>query len=356
MLQHAFSPFVSRKLFFSRMISSFRIPPENQNVRAIEIAGGGLQARVLSHGAALQDLRLEGHPSPLVLGFTDLRDYLDHSAHHGAIAGPVINRIAEGTAVIDGTTYRFDRNDHGRQTLHGGSAGFGTLNWQIADAAPDSVTLSLHMPDGHMGFPGPVEAHCRYSLGAGPDGGALLSIDLRATSTATTLLNMGHHSYFCLDDKADIRTHNLRIDADHYLPADKTDLATGDILPVAGTDFDFTKDRAISGSYDNNFCVAQARRAPRSVARLTSPYSGIAMEVITSEPGLQLYTGHKLGAPVDGLRGIVDGPYAGLCLEPQMWPNAPSHPDFPSILLRPGDTCHQISQFCFFNGQDTNTQ
>ena len=80
------------------------------------------------------------------------------------------------------------------------------------------------------------------------------------------------------------------------------------------------------------------------------------MEVITSEPGLQLYTGHKLGAPVTGLRGIVDGPYASLCLEPQMWPNAPSHPDFPSILLRPGDTCHQISQFCFFNGQDTNTQ
>ena len=122
MLQHAFSPFVSRKLFFSRMISSFRIPPENQNVRAIEIAGGGLQARVLSHGAALQDLRLEGHPSPLVLGFTDLRDYLNHSAHHGAIAGPVINRIAEGIAVIDGTTYRFDRNDHGQQTLHGGNA------------------------------------------------------------------------------------------------------------------------------------------------------------------------------------------------------------------------------------------
>ena len=148
------------------MISSFRIPPENQNVRAIEIAGGGLQARVLSHGAALQDLRLEGHPSPLVLGFTDLRDYMDHSAHHGAIAGPVINRIAKGIAVIDGTTYRFDRNDHGRQTLHGGSAGFGTLNWQIADPAPDSATLSLPMPDGHMGFPGPVQAHCRHTPGA----------------------------------------------------------------------------------------------------------------------------------------------------------------------------------------------
>ena len=336
------------------MISSFRIPPENQNVRVIEIAGGGLQARVLSHGAALQDLRLEGHPSPLVLGFTELRNYLDHSAHHGAIAGPVINRIAEGTAVIEGTTYRFDRNDHSRQTLHGGSAGFGTLHWQIADTASDSVTLSLRMPDGHMGFPGPIEANCRYSLGARADGGALLSIDLRATSVATSLLNMGHHSYFCLDDKADIRTHILRIDADHYLPTDKTDLATGDILPVAGTDFDFNKERAISGTYDNNFCVAEARRAPQSVARLTSPYSGIAMEVITSEPGMQLYTGHKLGAPVNGLRGVVDGPYAGVCLEPQMWPNAPSQPNFPSILLRPGETCHQISQFCFFNRQDTN--
>ena len=353
-MQYAFSPFVSRKLFFSRMISSFRIPPGNHNVSAIEIAGGGLQARVLSHGAALQDLRLEGHSSPLVLGFADLRDYLDHSAHHGAIAGPVINRIAEGTAVIDGTTYLFDRNDHSRHTLHGGSAGFGTLNWQIADAVSDSATLSLSIPDRHMGFPGPVEASCRYSLGARQDGGALLSIDLRATSATSTLLNMGHHSYFCLDDKADIRTHNLRIDANHYLPADKTDLATGDVLPIADTDFDFTKGRTISGSYDNNFCVAQARCAPRPVARLSSPYSGIAMEVITSEPGLQLYTGHKLDAPVNGLRGIVDGPYAGLCLEPQMWPNAPSHPDFPSILLRPGETYHQISQFCFFNLQDTN--
>ncbi len=129
----------------------FSHSPENQNVRPIEIAGGGLQARVLSHGAALRDLRLEAIHHPRSGLYRPAR-LSESSAHHGAIAGPVINRIAEGTAVIDGTTYRFDRNDHGRQTLHGGSAGFGTLNWQIADAAPDSVTLSLHMPDGHMGF------------------------------------------------------------------------------------------------------------------------------------------------------------------------------------------------------------
>lgn len=331
------------------MIPSFCILPENQNVRAIEIAGGGLQARVLSRGAALQDLRLDGHAAPLVLGFSNLQDYLDHSAHHGAIAGPVINRIADGMAVIDGTPCHFERNDHGRQTLHGGSAGYGLQNWQIAESGAHFVTLSLQMPDGHMGFPGPVEVSCRYSLEDGPDGGGVLSIELHATSQTPTLMNMGHHSYFCLDDRADIRTHTLQIDAHHYLPADETDLATGDILPVAGTRFDFTSPRPISEPYDNNFCIADARRAPRKVARLAAPHSGIAMDLLTSEPGLQFYTGHKLCAPVSGLCGTADGPFAGLCLEPQMWPNAPANPDFPSILLRPGAQYHQTSQFHFFH-------
>lgn len=325
------------------MISHFSILPENQDVRAIEIAGGGLHARILSWGASLQDLRLDGHPSPLVLGFQRLEDYLDHSAHHGAIAGPVINRIGGGTAMIDGTRHHFDRNDHDRQTLHGGAGGFGWQNWQVAAAGASFVELAISQPDGHMGFPGRIDATCRYELNE--DG--MLSVELRATTQKPTLVNMGHHSYFTLDDRGDIRDHILCIDADRVLLADRTDLATGEVLDVSGTRFDFTRPRPVSDAFDNNFCLAAQRRTPQKVAQLASPHSGITMDVVTSEPGLQLYTGHKLNAPVAGLNGRIDKPFAGLCLEPQMWPNAPDNPAFPSILLHPGKPCEQISRFKF---------
>ena len=327
------------------MISHFSILPENQDVRAIEIAGGGLHARILTWGASLQDLRLDGHAPPLVLGFPRLEDYLAHAAHHGAIAGPVINRIAGGMATIDGTHHSFDRNDHDRQTLHGGAGGFGWQNWQVAATGASFVELAISQPDGHMGFPGRIDAKCRYEL----SGDGMLSVALLATTQKPTLLNMGHHSYFTLDDRGDIRDHTLRIDAERVLLADETDLATGESLDVRGTGYDFTRARSVSDPFDNNFCLAQQRRAPQTVAQLASPHSRVTMDVITSEPGLQLYTGHKLNAAVAGLNGRIDKPFAGLCLEPQMWPNAPDNPSFPSIVLRPGERSQQVSCFKFTN-------
>ncbi|MDA9929990.1 galactose mutarotase [Alphaproteobacteria bacterium] len=316
---------------------------DQSEVLAIEIKRGGLRAKILTWGATLADLRLDGHDHPLVLGFREFEHYRDYAAHHGAIAGRVINRIAGAKATIDGTQYHFDTNHLTKHTLHGGAMGFGWRNWQLGDYGDDFVELILDDPDGSMGFPGNLTVTCRYSITED----CAFAVDLGAKTDAPTLVNLGHHSYFCLDDRRDIRTHELSIDADFYLPADTDDFATGEIVALAGSAFDFRQHRAIKDSFDTNFCLAEQRRVPTKIARLSSPFSGIAMDITTTEPGLQLYTAHKLDAPIAGLSGAADRAFAGVCLEPQMWPNAPAHPAFPSIELRPEDQYHQHSKFTF---------
>ena len=321
----------------------FGISPENQTVSQITLDGLGMTARILTWGATLQDLRLDGYENPLVIGFSNFQDYLDHSQYHGVTAGRVINRIGGARAIIDGAVHRLTSNQSGGHMLHGGRAGYGARDWRLVDRSPTHVTLALTDPDGSMGFPGTVEARCRYSLIEGP----ALRIDLMATSDRPTLVNLGHHSYFNLDGSDDIRTHHLSIAADRYLPADEDCLPIGEIAPVAGTSFDFRHKREIAGSYDHNFCLADWRRPLAPVAELFSPRSGVSMGLLTTEPGLQFYTGQGLSGAGSCLGGLGNAAHAGLCLEPQMWPDAPNHPHFPSIALTPDDSYHQISQFMF---------
>lgn len=322
---------------------NFGISPENQKVSQITLAGHGMTARILTWGATLQDLRLDGYENPLVVGFSDFQDYLDHSQYHGVTAGRVINRIGGARAVIDGAMHRLTSNQRGGHMLHGGRTGYGARDWRLVDRSPTHVTLALTDPDGNMGFPGTVEARCRYSLIDGP----ALRIDLMATTDKPTILNLGHHSYFNLDGGTDIRDHQLCIAADHYLPTDGDCLPTGEIATVAGTAFDFRNMRRISGSYDHNFCLADRRRALTPVAELTSPRSGVSMALLTTEPGLQFYTGQGLTGAGSCLGDLGNSAHGALCLEPQMWPDAPNNPGFPSIALSPDDSYHQISQFVF---------
>ena len=331
------------------MISNFGKTPEDEQVVAGRISAHGLSATILTWGAALQDLRLDSTGRPLVLGFTSLHDYLAHGMYHGATVGRVINRIGGASAPIGGTACRFDSNDPGGHTLHGGRAGYAARNWQLTDHQAGEITFGLTDPHGSMGFPGTVTASCRYSL-VSRDGAPTLRIELHARTDAPTLVNLGHHSYFCLDDSGDIRGHDLQIDADRYLAADATSLPTGTIEQVDGSRFDFRLRRRVAGSYDHNFCLADSRRGLTPVAWLDSPRSGLSMRLSTTEPGLQLYTGQGLTDGGSGHDGHATGPYAGICLEPQCWPDAPNNAAFPSIDLRAGDSYQQISEFSFPHG------
>ena len=327
------------------MIQLFGMSPENQEVLAVTLGSGALTATILTWGATLQNCRLTGHDHPLVLGFPNMESYLKDSACHGAIAGRVINRISDATLTLEGKTHHLDPNFLNTHTLHGGHRGYDRRNWQITDHGPNFVDLSLNDPDGHMGFPGTVVVQCRYSLTSANE----LTIDLHATSDAHTVFNAGHHSYFCLDNSGDIFSHELMIRADHYLPSRKGDFPTGDIEAVNNTAFDFRNMRLIEGHYDHNFCLADNRLPPRHVATLRSRLSGVGMDITTTEPGLQLYTGHHLATTSPGLTGRIDGPCSALCLEPQMWPDAPTHSQFPKIDLMPSNAYHQHSAFRFYH-------
>ncbi len=331
---------------------TFGLTREGQSVQRIAISGGGLTAHIITHGAAVQDLRLAGHDAPLVLGFDRFEDYSVHSPYFGAIAGRYANRIRDGRFSIDGNRYQTDQNFLGKHTLHGGKGGFGARVWEVSSSGADFVALALRDPDGSMGFPGAVEVTCTYRLKLP---GTLL-VELTATSDQPTLCNLAHHSYFNLEDggAGDILDHRLMIAASAYLPVDEELIPTGVVEPVEGSLYDFRAARPIRMeseggqlAYDHNFCQASERGPLRQAAWAQGASSGVEMEVWTTEPGLQFYAGHKVARAVPGLGGRTYKANAGFCLEPQIWPDSPNRPYFPQAVLRPGETYRQVTEYRF---------
>lgn len=325
---------------------------EGEAVHRFEIAGGGLTAQVMAWGAAIQDLRLDGHRPPLVLGFDAFADYPAHSPYFGAIAGRYANRIRDGRFTIDGQRYQADTNFLGRHVLHGGAQGIGKRVWQVGERGGDFITLHLADPAGWMGFPGNLDISCTYRLRHG----GTLAVELTATTDAPTLCNLAHHSYFNLDDggESDILDHRMMMNAAAYLPVDDEMIPTGVVQPVEGMPFDFVLARPIrlqdggeQIAYDHNFCLAAARSDLRQAAWAQGAASGVEMEVWTTEPGVQLYTGHKVAREQPGLGGRRYGAHAGFCLEPQVWPDSPNRPYFPQAVLRPGETYRQVTEYRF---------
>ncbi len=316
-------------------------------VERVRISGQGLTAWILTWGAVVQDLRLDGVSHPLVLGFQHFPPYLGSTAYFGAIVGRLANRIAGGRASIAGVTQRLDRNDGGRHTLHGGREGSGRRLWRLEDAGEDAVTLRCALPDGHMGFPGNLDAVATYRIAPGP----ALALDLSAETDAETVCGFAHHSYFNLDGAGTILDHRLRIDADAVLQVDAELIPTGEVLKVEDTAFDFRNARRIGAAgiaYDHNFCLSEARRPLRAVAALSGPRSGLTLKLATTEPGLQVYTGAALSTgATPGLTGTPYGPYAGVALEPQVWPDAPNRRWSAMARLRPGEVYKQTSVFRF---------
>lgn len=323
--------------------------------QAITIAGGGMQADIMAWGAVLQKLTLDGPDGPrlLTLGFPDPGDYPAHSPHFGATAGRFANRIHEGRFMLNGTAYQLSLNQAGKHHLHGGIQGFGKRLWTIASHDAASAVLRLTALDGEEGYPGTMQATCRYSLMPGP----ILRVVLEAATDAPTLVNLVHHSYFNLDGGGGILDSHLQIDADHYTPVTEDLIPTGEIAAVAGTPFDFRNPRPVRWDdggapfrYDHNYVLNRRRRGQGGLAfaaRLVSAKGDLAMDIWTTEPGIQFYSGAKLDTKIAGHGGQPYGPFAGLCLETQRFPDAPNHPHFPSAVLRPGETYRHITDYRF---------
>lgn len=327
----------------------------DETVHEIHIAAGsGLVAKVLTYGATLSDLLVPvgGVQRRVVLGFRSLQGYLNDRSYIGATVGRCINRIAGGRFTLDGRAYQVPINEGTGVHLHGGLRGFSRRVWEIASESQNAVTLSLTSPDGEEGYPGNMRAQCTYRL----DPPGRLIIELTATTDAPTIANLGHHSYFTLQPGSDVRDHRLQVAADFYTPLQPDLIPTGEIRSVAGTQYDFRAGPAIreaGADYDFNFVLNQGclpGLAPRDLpvaARLTSPAGDLAMEISTTEPGLQFYEGIRLEPTAEDLPGAPHTPYSGLCLEPQRFPDAINRAHFPSVVLRPGETYRQVSCFNF---------
>jgi aldose 1-epimerase len=334
-------------------LARFGLLDDGTAVERVGLAGGGLQLNLLSLGGIIQDLTYDAGRGPQhrVLGFEQLGDYVAHSPYCGCIAGRYANRIAEGRCTIDGKSYQLARNESGRTHLHGGELGFSHRVWQILDHGTQHVTLELVSPDGDQGYPGNLTALCTYRI----TGDGELAIELTATADRPTIVNLATHSYFNLDGGDNILDHVLEIPATHYLPVDAHRIPTGEIAAVEGTVFDFRKGHALRAApgktqpaYDHNFVLGRERSAePRHAARLTGPASATQLEIRTTEPGLQFYDGARVGPLVPGHGGKRYGAYAGLCLEPQIFPDSPNHAHFPDATLRPGETYRQVTIYRF---------
>jgi len=318
--------------------------PDATPVERVALRGGGLRANVLTYGAVIQDLRLDGHDAPLVLGFDRFEPYLTHSPYFGATAGRFANRIRDGHLELDGVTWQLDRNFLGKHLLHGGAKGMGKRVWEIADSTDNAVTLAIVQDAGDMGFPGRLETRVTFSL---RDGG-VFDIRIEAETDAPTLCNIAHHSYFNLGG-ATISDHLLQVEAERFLPVDDELIPTGEERAVAGTRFDFRTPAPVRQAHciDHNFCLSRERRPLRPVARLENPATGLKLDLRTTEPGLQVYDGAKIDIDLPGLIGQPMRAHAGIALEPQVWPDANHHDAFPQAVLRPGARYDQHTQYVF---------
>lgn len=305
-------------------------------------SAGGIEARVIPYGAIIRDLSVllpNGQRQSIVLGYDALDGYLADPNYFGVVAGRFANRIAGGQFTLGGVTHDLDRNEGGTTTLHGGRGGFSTRLWTIEALTPSSVTLGLVSADGDQGFPGEVTATCRYEVS---DASGLI-VEVTARTTRPTPVSLAQHSYFTLGAQ-DIRDLLLTIHADSYTPVDDRLIPTGKLAPVDGTRFDFRAPRLVgmaAGALDHNF-VLRPGSGPTLAATLENAKAGLALDVETTQPGLQIYDGSMIRSAAPGGGA---GAYSGICLETQAFPDSPNQPDFPDAILRPGDVSRHLTNY-----------
>jgi len=339
-----FTPGVSRR--------SFGTLADGSAIDLYVITKGSVEMSAMTYGGIIVSLRVpdrEGRPGDVVLGHETLEGYLPNPPYLGAIVGRSANRIAHGRFLLDGNSYQLATND-GPHHLHGGNRGFDQHVWTalpINDADDVGVRFSRISPAGEEHYPGTLQVSVTYLVSSTN----MIRIRYEAAADAPTIVNLSQHSYFNLggESSPDVLEHQLTIHGDGYTPVDSSLIPTGEIAPVAGTRFDFRKAAAIGErlshpdeqlrrgrGYDHNFVLDGSRGTLAPAAELLDPSSGRSLVVATTEPGLQFYSGQLLDGRVSGAYGRVLGPYAGVCLETQHFPDAPNNPAFPSTALRPG--------------------
>ena len=323
----------------------------------------GVELRAMTYGGIIVSLRVpdkNGNLGDIVLGHESLEGYLVNPPYFGAIVGRYANRIANGTFTLDGVKYDVPKND-GPNSLHGGVNGFNKQVWEASEfknAKGVGVAFSYLSKDGEEGYPGNLKVKVSYTL---TDDNKVI-IDYEATTDKATPLNLSQHSYFNLagEGTGDILGHHLMLNADHFTPVSKTLIPTGELVAVQGTPMDFTKPTAIGDrindnyeqlvfahGYDHNWVINRKDNALTLAARVHEPTSGRVLEVFTTEPGVQFYSGNFLDGTITGKQGHVYKQRYGLCLETQHFPDSPNHPDFPSTILRPGQTFRSQTVFKF---------
>lgn len=345
----------------------FGTTPDGVAVEAVTLrAGDGISARIITYGATLQALFLPdrmGRLADVVLGYDDLADYVAKPQFFGSTVGRYANRIAGARFTLDGKTYTLAANN-GPNALHGGMKGFDKVVWTITEVKSGpvaSVTLSYTSRDGEEGYPGTLTASVTYSL----DENRTLTTSYEATTDQPTIVNLTNHSLFNLAGvpaHRSILDHRLMVNADSYTPVDATLIPTGELRGVAGTPFDFRQSAvigarirdasdaqiAIGRGYDHNFVLrGGVTSTPKLAARVEDPVSGRVVELHTTEPGVQVYTGNFLDGTTTGKSNVVYRQGDGLALEPQKFPDSPNQPTFPSARLDPGQTYRQISFYRF---------
>ncbi len=321
---------------------------------------GGFQASVADYGATLTELTIpisEGRSIDVILGFDRLSGYLKDDSYLGSTIGRVASRISNGEFELDGIKYFLDKNE-GEHHLHGGANGFNNQLWEecSADKAENSTVRFCHeSPDGENGYPGNVQVTVEYTIIK--DG---LRIDYRAETDKPTPINMTAHPYFNLNGNGqDISGHNLKIFSHQILEFDDKLIPTGNILDISGSNVDFTDFSSINGrtsggaasdfpvEYDH-FYELYSRKGELSVCAIAkSESTGLELEIATTQPGLQFYSGDYIPKGTVGKRGSTYGPRSGFCLEPEGYPDAPNHPNFPSVILHPGEAYVHSTEYRF---------
>lgn len=334
----------------------FGTTPDGEEVDRFTLSAGAVRVQVLSYGGVLSAIEApdrHGAVANVLLGFTDLADYVQRSPYFGCITGRYANRLAGGRFTLDGRTYHIPLND-GPNALHGGGIGLDKRVWKVEEAGDAAVRLHYTSHEGDQGFPGTLALTVLYTL----DSDGSLRIDYAATTDAPTVVNLTNHSYFNLagEGSGDVYGHVVRIAADRYTPVGPELIPTGAIEPVAGTPLDFRVPTAIGArirdshpqlvighGYDHNYVLDGD--APAAI--VVEPGSGRTLTVATTEPGLQFYTGNFLDGSLVGPAGRAYRQGDGFALETQHFPDSPNQPGFPSTVLRPGQEFRSSTTFTF---------
>ena len=337
--------------------------PDGEEVERFRLQNtAGAEASIITYGATLVSLATpdrDGLIEDIVLGYDSLAGYLEANPYFGSIVGRYANRIAEGAFTLDGETYTLARNN-GPNHLHGGVKGFDKANWEVEQIIEDTnqvgVSLNYVSADGEEGYPGTLEVRVTYLL---TEDNRLI-VDYEGTTDKATPVNLTQHAYFNLAGEGSVEDHHLTLAASHYTPVDSTLIPTGEILSVEGTAFDFRGGKRIGeqiddddqqllygGGYDHNFVLDRVSGDLVLAATVLEPESGRILEVYTTKPGMQFYTGNFLDGSITGKNGVQYGRRSGFCLETQYYPDSPNQPNFPSSILRPGEVYQTQTVFAF---------